>query len=192
MRRLLRVLLVLLLVLVAVGAAGSCIAGDAPRQHRRVLDQLVELEALLRAEDILVEDVSAWSVHKHVEHLLLANEGIFAMIAAGAAPDPVEPKSWLGRLVLLTGRIPRGRGQAPEGTVPAGLPRDALLALHARVKEAARTLDATALPEGVVGNHPVFGGFTATDWLRLMAVHDDHHLAIVADVEAAAGGTVAD
>jgi uncharacterized damage-inducible protein DinB len=172
-------LVVLAAVLVGVG---SWMAGDSPRSREQLLSQLAEMEALLNADDAAVEDVSGWSVHQHVEHLLRANDGILGMIEAGQPPETIEPKALVGRVVLMTGHIPRGRGQAPESTVPEGLSRDELLALRAGVEQAARALDLEQLPDGVVGNHAVFGGFTPQDWLRFMAVHDAHHLQIVTDI----------
>jgi hypothetical protein len=181
-RSIFRGLALLLGIAAALVGAGLVSAANSPRHHEQLLAQLAEMETLLRAEDATVEPVSAWSVHRHVEHLLLANQSILGMIEAGQPPGTIEPRTLLGHFVLMSGYIPRGRGQAPEGTVPEGLSRTELLVLRARVEELALALDPESLPEGVVGNHPVFGGFTGANWLRLMAVHDNHHLKIVADI----------
>jgi len=183
MKRLLRGLLVLVVLGAVLVGVGTLRAGDAERSREQVLGQLAEMKALLAADDAVADDVSAWSVHQHVEHLLLANEGMAGMIATGRALQAPEPKTMLGRVVLMTGFIPRGKGQAPDGTVPEGLSRDDLLALHARAEQAVRALDVEGLTGDVVGDHPVFGGLTARDWLRFMSVHDHHHLKIVRDIQ---------
>lgn len=188
LRKLLLAVLVLVVIAGALVAVGSARAGDSPASHAHLLDQLDELARLLQEQDLQAQEVSDWSVHRHVEHLLQANRGILGMIAAGQAPETVEPKTLLGRVVLWTGHIPRGKGQAPASTVPEGRDTAELAALCAEVATTARALDLDDLPAGVVGNHPVFGGFTAPDWLRLMDVHDAHHLAIVADIRDARRG----
>ena len=186
MKIVVRVLLPLLLVLMVLGVVAAVRAGDSITHHARLLDQLDELGRILEQPERRAEEVSGWSTHDHVEHLLLANEGILETVAAGREPETVEPTTMLGRVVLLSGFIPRGQGQAPDSTVPEDLSTAEAVALLGRVRAAAEAVDPEALPEGIVGNHPVFGGFTGPDWMRLMDVHDRHHLKIVADIEAAA------
>lgn len=185
-RFLLRSLVLVVATAVVLFGVGIWVAGDAEGSRDQLLAQLDELQTLIEAEDVAVGDVSDWSVHQHAEHLLRANEGILSMIAAGRTPDPVEPKAMLGHVVLMTGTIPRGKGQAPDSTVPRRLSHDDLVAMHARVEEAAQAIDTDGFSDAVVGNHPVFGGLTSTDWLRFAAVHDEHHLKIVADIRARA------
>lgn len=181
--------LVLLLIVVAAVTAflGWRNTGTPETNRRAVLAQYETLRELLLSGDARVEAVSGWSVRDHVEHLLLANEGIVATVVAGREPDPVEPKTLLGRFVLAAGYIPRGQGQAPDGTVPDGKSVTELVARCVAAEVALGALDGDDLAGdgGVVGNHPVFGGFTAADWLRLMVVHDQHHLKIIDEIKAA-------
>lgn len=140
----------------------------------------------------VVEDVSRWSPAQQVQHVLLGlvafaktlerlERGGHEKIAPRGAPRLV------GRAVLLTGWIPRGRAQAPESLVPDAIPgRAGLLemlgdargrweALVPRAKELRQVPG--ALP------HPMLGAFTAAQWVRFARVHTDHHLAIVADID---------
>lgn len=183
-----RLVLLLLLVTAVVAGMGFVNMGTAAGNREKLLDQYTELQALLLAGDAEAESVSGWSVREHIEHLLRANEGTLASMALNREPDPVEPKALLGRVVLATGYIPRGKGQAPDGTVPEGLSGLELGARFLALELALRALDVEALAaEGrVVANHVVFGGFTAADWLRLMVVHDEHHMKIIADIQAQA------
>lgn len=177
-------------VLAAAAFIGGPLARGTPAANQaRLLAQLDELAALLAAPDQRASDVSAWSIHQHVEHLLLVNQEMTAKIVAATPPDPVRAKTILGWIVLTTGFIPRGRGDAPESTLPLSRSPDELLALLAEVTSSAETLDLVAIDatDAVVANHQVFGGLSATDWLALMGIHDHHHLKIIADIQAAPG-----
>lgn len=68
--------------------------------------------------------VSGWSVAEQLEHLLRVDRGILGRLgeaARGSAPEAAGGPSVTGRLVLVTGTIPRGRGSAPDGTRPEGV-----------------------------------------------------------------------
>ena len=184
-----RVMLGIVVLLLGAGVAMSVASGNPERNRQWLVAQVTDLGALLASPDVRAEGVSDWSVYEQVEHLLLANQSICALIEADTPPDPVVPKTFVGKMVLTSGYIPRGQGQAPTGTVPEARSRDQLLELHGQVEAAVAALDPGAISasDHVVGNHPVFGGFTAEDWLRLMVVHDVHHLKIVKDIQLAAG-----
>jgi hypothetical protein len=93
-------------------------AAHAPQRCRAELQgRLAELARLIQAEDVRVDEVSGWSVHEHVEHVLLAHSGITGMITSSEEPDTVESLSWMGRMVLASGYIPRGKGQSPPEEV---------------------------------------------------------------------------
>lgn len=135
------------------------------------------------------DPVSAWSVGQHLEHLLLSDRRILSWVESVAAEEgsvgnagEAGAASWRGRLVLLTGFIPRGRGEAPDGTRPSGRDREAverglreMAALAARLGSRLEPLAASParLP------HPVLGAFTAAQWLRFAGVHHHHHEKIV-------------
>jgi len=134
-------------------------------------------------------DVSAWSVADHVEHLILAESGLLRWIARtleGPDDEPAGggPTRW-GRLVLVTGRIPRG-GRAPAPTVPgSGAGGD----LSGRLEELGLLADGLAprIPQihrsRSTREHPMLGHFTPARWLRFLDVHHRHHEKIIRDIE---------
>ena len=89
----------------------------------------------------------------------------------------------------LVRRIPRGRGKAPEAYRAADrVDGTRLRSLSDEVRSGVTAMR----PEmerlgGVRGRfrHPVFGYLTPTEWLRFMAIHNDHHLRIMRDVSEA-------
>lgn len=169
------------------------IQGDT-RALRAVGARLAELmawdDARLYAR---VESVSAWSVAQQLEHVLHAGLSMLLVIerlAAGVEHDVIRDRgspSMPGRAVLLTGRIPRGRADAPDFTLPQGVPARAALAESVEgftVRLAARAATADALRSVPrVGRHPVLGWFSAAQWWRFLRVHSEHHLAIVDDID---------
>ena len=95
----------------------------------------------------------------------------------------------MGRVVLKTGFIPRGRGKAPRATRPAE--RDAE-DIEAGMRRLAGRLDELLeqLPlleeAGWRTLHPYFGALDISEWMRFMDVHHRHHLKIVRDIRKAA------
>ena len=155
------------------------------------------LEAMLRWDDQRLYGqapaVSSWSIAQQVEHVVRASTRMLDMIellGSGAAHERVRPHgkpSMTGRAILLTGHIPRGRADAPDGTRPDAVPRRAALteattAFIERVRR--RSEDAGPLRgfEGV-GQHPLLGWFTASQWWRFLRVHAEHHLAVIDDID---------
>lgn len=133
--------------------------------------------------------VSAWSVGEHIDHVARAHAGILRFFAEPAPePDATRGITLLGRFVLLTGRIPRGRGKAPAATLPATPDADAL---RTAVTAVAQRLDALAADPTPCRDrsrrwmHPVFGGLHRAQWLGFLRIHQAHHAAIIRDILAA-------
>ena len=93
--------------------------------------------------------------------------------------------SLVGHWVLWTGRIPRGRGQAPERTRPAAGSLQQVRSLLAGASEAFERLAAKRSELEAVRariDHPYFGRLLPKHWLRFVELHHDHHLAIIRDI----------
>ena len=157
------------------------------------IDHLIELAGDHRLHDLEAVAVSAWTVGKQLEHLLLSDRSILDMFDkltdGRQVPASGGPKL-LGRVVLATGFIPRGAGKAPGATTPAG--RDAA-DLEAGLRRLAERFDELLeqLPlleeTGWRCRHPYFGALDVSEWMRFMDVHHRHHLKIVRDIRKAAG-----
>lgn len=173
----------------------------ASRKHlllyRKVLKQLDGLVNQSRqADDVAIraETVSRWSVGQHLEHLALSDAAVAGGLeklaatpgAAGGHPNRV------GRMVLLFGIIPRGKGQAWKQIIPGETVDGARLA--ASFDDVARRLKAVFEPrpgqlEAPPGRfrHRIFGDLHAFQWLRFVDIHHRHHARIIRDVRRAAG-----
>ncbi len=151
---------------------------------------------LEKPESVLAKrtPVSGWTVSEQVEHVLLANRwalGSILSMLAGQGDFPTTGRlNLLGVALLRAGRIPRGRGEAPATAAP----RDGTTAVDLRryVAKHQDYLRTIKKSQGEVHalrtrfRHPFFGYLRATDGVRFVRVHTNHHLSIVTDILEAA------
>ncbi len=165
------------------------------RLYQRVLQQATDTATLAACGDethaLRVERVSQWSVGQQLEHLAVVNLRITGKAMAEALKVPPQHAhtsiALLGRAVLWTGYIPRGRGKAPEFSVPAAATPQSVRELVERYRDSVRALEPRLSEvEASAGRwpHPVLGTFSALQWLHFIEVHTRHHLKIVRDIRA--------
>jgi len=137
--------------------------------------------------------VSRWSVYEHLDHLARADAAMLDRIDVclgdqGAAHGST---TWLGRLVLASGAVPRGKAEAVPATVPAPLPPANHLApgeLAAHFQIIDKRLAALAEHGKAVmasrrhAESPLYGWLRPAQWLRVMEIHRRHHLGIITDI----------
>lgn len=137
---------------------------------------------------LTISNVSAWCPAEHLDHLTKASSSIFRRLLDGGAAPPRHAINLIGRLVLTLGWIPRGRGKTPERLSGTRANCAALLASIDEMESLARQLDPGALTpvRTPVVPHPKFGGLTPAQALRFVAIHNEHHLRIIMDMERSA------
>jgi hypothetical protein len=159
------------------------------RSVDRVLEQLVSLAVLAGDKELLAlcaPSVSNWAVGEQIEHLRRSDLTILSAISSLDMNGPSNGSpSFAGRLVLLSGFIPRGRGRAPGATVPLevnplSLPQGlqevragfvALLPDLGRLSRSRATI-----------KHPVLGRFTVSQMIAFAGIHHHHHQKIIKDI----------
>ena len=159
-----------------------------PATVGRVRRALLDLEAWLDRPDVQAPGVSAWSAHRQVEHTVLVADRLLDLVARldrGEAGESGGRLRWPGRIVLALGRIPRGRGQAPEDLRPQATPD--VEAVRARLASVRTRLDAPRPRRRTPrAPHPHLGALDARQWRRFVDIHTRHHLAILRDIGRAA------
>jgi hypothetical protein len=137
--------------------------------------------------------VSAWAVAQQLEHLGLTGGRVLDAIEAILADPETPPRGRPnppGWMVLLTGRIPRGRVKTrPEWSPPEASPeraRQAVAALAGQIGALAARAGEIAAARAT-RPHPALGQLDARRWLRFLAIHQEHHLRLVRDIRAVAG-----
>jgi hypothetical protein len=180
------------------------------RVHAQVLRQLALMADLARGPEAELAArapaVSGWSVAEQLEHLVLVDRAVLKSVrrilddphgksaesaqSAPPAPPPAPGINLLGRIVLGTGFMPRGRartmapyhpGATPAAAAGAGIPE-----IERGVRELAPSLGELEASSGR-SRHLRFGGLGGRQWLRFVAVHHHHHLKIVRDIRRARG-----
>jgi len=168
---------------------------SAPRNLRSILERIeTELGAVSSviglgdaALALRAPEVSAWSVAEQVDHLVKVNQSIFSHLLT-RTPASGPRISLAGRLVLLTGHFPRGRGESPRKLRGQQASAVELAAAHEKSRDTFRILAAEPEPlldPSAVLPHKMFGALTAAQALRFVPIHTRHHLRIVADIRAA-------
>ncbi|MEE9155571.1 MAG: DinB family protein [Gemmatimonadota bacterium] len=172
---------------------------SASRRCRRAYEQLVRLaqatvEISQQPDEVVLfraESISRWNTAEQLEHVAISNRQIVKRmdeILSAGEPEEASGPSPAGRVILLTGYIPRGIGKAPEHTLPRST---SLEQVRQSVSESQRSVTdlVSRLPEidscRRRFNHHVLGGFTPAQWLQFMAIHTRHHLKIIRDIQRA-------
>jgi hypothetical protein len=157
---------------------------------------------LLAALDLMIEQVSdpvlceasaplisKWSVKDHLEHLSVANGSTVKWLERARDRDPELDTdgrpSMVGRVVLLFGAFPRGRGKAPERTRPQGTSATELADRLRKTRERVEGLEgslAQLQASRATRHHFAFGGLNATQWLQFAVLHTEHHQKIIREL----------
>lgn len=162
--------------------------------YDRVVKQYDRMQAMADADDAaldkLVPAISGWSVGQHLDHSANTDKVIIMAIEVSLFKnDPnVPPPKFMGKVVLFTGYIPRGKGKAPDMTMPKAKTnaemRENLKKVRNSLEAIGKKLD--KVQAGVNrAPHPMLGGFVASQWLRFIEIHQNHHLRIIADIQKA-------
>jgi len=151
---------------------------------------LERLRTAVANADLRAPGVSGWSVGMHVHHCCLATVGICRFLAASEPPPPRSRFSMLRSFVLLSGRIPRGRGKAPDRSVPRDdVSRAELMGF---IDECERMLAvAKQLDRCTWFEHFAFGIRDRNKAVRFIDIHNRHHLRIIGDIVRKGVNTVA-
>ncbi len=125
--------------------------------------------------------ISASSVGWHIDHSLMV---INQIAGAVKASDPAAYQ-WsfnMKRLVVFTtGKIPRGKAKAPKSVIPENAfdEND----VREKMEKANQKLAMlNELPANHFFIHPYFGHLNVKNTKKMIALHTDHHLAIIKDI----------
>lgn len=172
----------------------STLTIDVADEIERIRDVLDAFEATLDADDEALFEarpgVSDWSPAQHLYHVCGATAMMLkaaTVLAAGAVEGEPASLSEDGRSILTSRTIPRGVAQAPSRTQPPDdlgrdALRDSLKRCRAKLTSAEQAVQAD-VPTDRGLEHPAWGTLTAPQWLRAAAIHTQHHLDIVDDVQ---------
>jgi hypothetical protein len=143
--------------------------------------ELSELRAAASSANAADHQVSGWSVGMHVHHCCLTMIGVCGLLLDSEPPPPASTFSLLTTIIFLSGRIPRGRAQAPEQVLPRSdiSTRELIVLLDEsqRLLASARSARADSW-----FRHFRFGVLNRDQTLKFIGIHNGHHSRIISDI----------
>lgn len=128
------------------------------------------------------EAISTWSIAKHLDHILKVNNLIISSIEKENSSKNIKSLSFIGKVVLLFGYIPRKKVKAPEHVTPEKKETGQLLTELKQTIKRLQDISVKDLEKNIFINHPFLGGMSPRQWIRFLYVHQHHHLKIVQDI----------
>lgn len=125
--------------------------------------------------------VSAKNVAWHLDHSLKVINSVCNALKTSNPLDYKSTFSFIKFYIFLRGSIPRGRATAPKSVVS----NDEILksAIESQLTSAKINLqEIKNLPANSHFKHPYFGKLSLKKSQRFLAIHTNHHLAIVNDI----------
>lgn len=139
------------------------------------------LEQFTHHQGLLNQSVSGASVGWHIEHSLLAIDSTIDALQH-SNPNEYKWKLNVARIfVFSTGRIPRGRAEAPEPVRPRQQFTAEELRVHVGVSTT-RLQELNHLHSRSFIAHPVFGSLSLDAAIRSLEIHTGHHIRIIQDI----------
>jgi hypothetical protein len=148
----------------------------------RPLEKLCkELESQLENHSTLNSAVSSASVGWHLQHSLMVMNGVLGTLERSNPADYKWGFNKVRLYIFTLGRIPRGKGRAPQVVNPQTEfnVNDAMILIQKSEKKISRI---DLLEDTHNFNHPVFGMLNKKRSLRFVEMHTQHHLSIIADI----------
>lgn len=117
----------------------------------------------------------------HIHHCTLAMTGICRALAASSLPAPPAGLNIARTVVMISGRIPRGRAKSPQEAVPPDVVDEA--ELSSLLDESERLVGKThTLEPDRWFRHFAFGVLRRDLSLKLIRIHNRHHLRIIRQI----------
>jgi hypothetical protein len=143
--------------------------------------QIRAFEALVGHASAVTPRISRWSVGMHIHHCSLAMVGVARAVMRQSGPRPRWTPNLLRTMVLLTGRIPRGRSQTPAEARPIpGYHERQLVSVLRDADDIVREL--VDAPADAWFRHFALGIIRMRSVPRFLEVHNRHHLRIIRDI----------
>ena len=151
------------------------------RQIQTLAQLIAELQSRVPHHQFVNPAVSKGSVGWHIEHTLLTLNLVLDVIKKS---DPAHYKArfdWRRLVVLLLGKIPRGRIKAPKMVQPTVQFNADTLQQHVlRAQQNLAGMQQVSAQQFFT--HPFLGDFKLKPALRFLQVHTQHHLNIINDI----------
>lgn len=143
--------------------------------------EVKRLEALIERPNALNSDYSQKPTYWHIDHSLKVIMGISVMLKK-SKPELYKNKfNWNRFVTFLKGKIPRGKGNAPNGVMAErDVSKEDLIFQLKRAK--VFLYEINEIPPNSFFRHSVFGYLNVKRSKQFMAIHTRHHINIIEDI----------
>jgi hypothetical protein len=159
-------------------------AAGSLKQLRKQVTHIRAFAQLPEPQLFATSPLSGWTPSEHLNHLIRVCKSVVELLVDPAARPLSRKINVIGQVILHAGRIPRGRAKAPEQFIAERAESAQLLASLDALEVAIARITIADIPQRTAATvkHPRFGGLTPAQALRFVAIHNDHHLRIIADM----------
>jgi hypothetical protein len=148
---------------------------------QRLFELIKEIESKIEFRNSKNNTVSKSDVAWHMDHSLRVINGVFSVLKKSNPSDYKSNFHFKRSLILLLGKIPRGKARAPETVVSNG--EITLEDLKSRLEIAKKAQKEFVNFDSKSNfNHPYFGQLNLKQTIRFLEIHTNHHLKIVDDI----------
>jgi hypothetical protein len=146
------------------------------------LEQLIaELESNISHCELTIPNISAGSVGWHIEHSLLVLNLVIGALSKSNPADYKKKRDIRRTILMLLGRIPRGRIKAPKAVQPSlDFNKESLQQHVYQTKERVKVL--SQLSSSHFFSHPFLGDFKLAPAIKFLTIHTKHHNQIIQDI----------
>lgn len=142
---------------------------------------ITELESRIPDYAIVNPEISKSPVGWHIEHTLLTLNVVYNAMKQSNPGDYNATFDIRRMIVMVLGKIPRGKVKAPKAVQPTTSYTAQTLQQHvAHTRENLRRME--GLSPDHYFKHPFLGDFKLKPALKFLTVHTNHHLQIINDI----------
>ena len=143
--------------------------------------QLSEFEDYIPQMNTEKADISKASAGWHISHSLKVVINVIEALKH-SNPENFRKSFNLKRfIVLMTGKIPRGKAKSPTAVLPdADLTPEILLKQISSARE--KIAEFAELPKDAFFKHPFFDHLSRDPTKKFLVIHTEHHLKIIRDI----------
>jgi len=126
-------------------------------------------------------DVSKSPVGWHLQHTLLTINQIIGNLKKSDPSTYRWKFSFVKLIVFTTNKIPRGKAKSPNVVVPKNAITEASIT-EELIKAIASIKELDTLQANHYFPHPIFGNLKLKPTIKFLAIHTNHHTAIIKDI----------